>query len=134
MRNETWEQRSERLIAQAAAMRERQAQKRATQGYTRPKHVCPPNGVLDDQYEKLMAGLARVAPANIAPIPVAMMLEDGLWTVDVHVRIKGVTEYEVSGAGETLSDALTNAQRQLANRSTNERRAYRDTKVYSISF
>ena len=134
MRTETREQRTERLTAQAAAMRARQAELRSLNGNRRTKHVCPETGTLDIQYKKLLAVLDRIAPANIASIPIAAMLEDGQWSVDVHVRIKGVTEYEITGTGEPLSDAITNAQRQLAHRSYNERKAKRDSQAYGLAY
>lgn len=37
------------------------------------------------------------------------------WTVDVHVRIPGVAEYEVTGAGKTLTGALRRAYLGLNN-------------------
>lgn len=63
--------------------------------------------------------LARLAPENIAPIPIAACKElvDGTpyWTVDVHVRIPRVTEYEVSGTDKTLAGALRRAYLALNN-------------------
>lgn len=130
MRNETPFQRLERLTLQAQAMRERQAELKRL---GRPKHQCPPHK-LDDQFSKLMAVLERVAPANIAPIPIAFMQEDGQWSVDIHVRIRGVTEYEVTGTGDTLSDAIANAQRHLSQQTRNERQASLDSDTFTVAY
>lgn len=59
--------------------------------------------------------LARLAPDNTAPIPIAATKEDGRWTVDVHVRIPRVTEYEVAGSDTTLAGALRRAYLALNN-------------------
>jgi hypothetical protein len=124
---ETEDARRARLVEQAANMRRRQAEKR------NEAHVCPPSET-DAQLTRLQGVLNRVAPANIAPIPIAMMFEDGQWTVDINVRIRGVTDYEVSGSGESLAHALANAARTLAHQADNERRSTRDARVYGLAY
>jgi hypothetical protein len=89
---------------------------------------------IDDQIEGLMAVLTTVAPANIAPIPVAIWQEDGKWNVEVHVRVRRVTEYEVCGTGVTLSDALANARRALANENVNVRQASINAETFGFTF
>jgi hypothetical protein len=89
---------------------------------------------IDDQIEALMTVLATVAPDNIAPIPVAIWQEDGKWSVEVHVRVRRVTEYEVCGTGATLSDALANARRALANENTNVRQASINAETFGFTF
>jgi hypothetical protein len=89
---------------------------------------------IDDQIEGLMAVLATVAPDNIAPIPVAIWQEDGKWNVEVHVRVRRVTEYEVCGTGVTLSDALANARRALANENVNVRQASINAETFGFTF
>jgi hypothetical protein len=64
--------------------------------------------------------LDKIAPGNTAPVPIAAAMEhtdDGepCWTVDVHVRIPGEAEYEVTGAGKTLCGALRRAYLGLNN-------------------
>ena len=77
------------------------------------RHVCPPSET-DARLLHLYKMLEALACDNIAPIPIAMSLENDEWVVDVHVRIKGVTEYEVTGTGKTLADALQRATYYLS--------------------
>lgn len=88
---------------------------------------------LDEQFEGLMTMLATVAPANIAPIPLAVWQEDGRWNVEVHVRIRRVTEYEVAGSGVTLSDALANAKRALAHEEQNTRQGRSNAETFGYT-
>jgi hypothetical protein len=64
---------------------------------------------------KLAEAIARTAPINTAPIPLAadLSLKDDIWTwtVDVHVRIPHKTEFECTATGSTLQEAATNAFR-----------------------
>lgn len=64
--------------------------------------------------------LRHVAPGNTAPLPITAAKEqqdDGsyLWTVDIHVRIPRITEYEVSGRDTSLAGALRRAYLALNN-------------------
>lgn len=127
MTKENEETKRLRLVQQAKNMRARQVEKRTT------GHKCHPSET-DRQLLKLEECLTRVAPANIAPIPIAMMFEDGRWTVDVSVRIKSVTDYEVSGTSESLANALVNARRTLSHQTDNERQSYQDAKTYGLSY
>lgn len=73
-----------------------------------------------DTHAMIESKLAQVAPDNIAPIPIASAKErqpDGsyLWNVDLHVKIRGVTEYDVQGTGPTLAAALRSAYLGLNN-------------------
>lgn len=56
--------------------------------------------------------LAEVAPTNKAPIPIAISKETGgalpSWTVDVMARTD-THEYDTTGTGWTLPDALNSA-------------------------
>ena len=70
--------------------------------------------------------LDRLAPGNTARVPIAAARElddtgEPAWTVDVHVRIPGVCEYDVTGVGHTLAGALRRAYLGL-NNETNLRR------------
>lgn len=69
---------------------------------------------------KLAEAVARTAPDNTAPVPIAaaLSIEEGnvpLWTVDVHVRIPRRTEFECSATGRTLQEATINAFRAFRN-------------------
>lgn len=68
----------------------------------------------------LESRLDRLAPGNTARVPIAAAREvdengDQVWTVDLHVRIPGVTEYDITGAGKTLAGALRRAYLGLNN-------------------
>jgi hypothetical protein len=70
--------------------------------------------------------LAALAPNNAAPIPMSVTLErDDLgrlvWVTDIHVHIKGVTEYEVQGVHETYTGSIRRAYLGLSNE-PNQRR------------
>jgi hypothetical protein len=123
---ETAEQRRQRLVEQAGRMRAAQALRRAE------GHKCPPSKT-DAQLARLQDLLQRVAPDNIAPQPIGMMLEGDTWFVDVTVRIRGVTDYEVAGDGKTLADALAKARGNLANQEFNLNRAARDAARYGYA-
>lgn len=86
-----------------------------------------------NQLTRLNKMLDRVAPANIASTPIAMMLENGIWTVDITVRIRGVTDYGVSGDGATLAAALSEACRALTNRAQNERESAASASRYGYT-
>lgn len=58
--------------------------------------------------------LSLIAPDNTAEMPIACAKErdvngEWAWTVDVHVRLPHVAEYEVTGVGRTLAAALRRA-------------------------
>lgn len=117
-------ERRKQLVQQAALMRERRAQKKDA-------HACPPSGI-DRQYKRLLGALDRHAVGNTAPIPVAAMLEDGVWSVDVHVRIPRVTEYEVTGTGDTFEEALRNAADSLCRPGILYGRARREAEAFGL--
>lgn len=116
---ETPEARRERLQTHAEFMR----LKRAAQ------HVCPPNKI-DTQMQKLQDLLERVAPDNIAPIPISMAREEGRWKVDIHVRRKRITEYELTGESDELAGAIANARSMLSRVAGNEARGVHDASLY----
>lgn len=123
---ETPEDRKTRLTAQAAKMRAAQALKRTTQ------HTCPPSET-DAQLTRLAHLLARHAPDNIAPIPVAMSLGADLqWTIDLHVRIAGDTEYELSEQSETFATAVRRAADRLTHQQDLRDRGARHAATFRI--
>lgn len=68
----------------------------------------------------LEARMDRLAPGNTARVPIAAARElddtgEPAWTVDVHVRLPGVCEYDVTGVGRTLAGALRRAYLGLNN-------------------
>lgn len=72
------------------------------------------------QLQSLIDMINRIAPDNIAQNPIGMMLEGDIWSVDVHVHIKGTTEYEATGTSENLADAIVNTRKHLSKHSTLE--------------
>lgn len=65
---------------------------------------------------KLARRLADITPDNAAPVPFAVSHERDeetgkmVWRVDLHVHIRGVTEYDIEGWSDiSLSDALRRA-------------------------
>lgn len=123
---ETPEERHSRLVEQAARMRAAQRQKRAS-------HECAPSET-DAQLARVERLMARHAPGNVAPIPIATAKEDGKWTVDLHVKIPRVTEYEVSSEGDSLADALARAATALTHQSDLRDRATRNAHAFGFSF
>lgn len=85
---------------------------------------------LDFEYTRLDALLNKIACDNIAPIPIAMALDEGKWTVDIHVKIKGVKEYEVTGTDAILSRAIQLAYRGLANQTNVNRNSATNQKIW----
>jgi hypothetical protein len=137
---ETHEDRHNRLVRQAEKMRAKQAEKKQA----KERHVCPPD-VLGRAFDKLEKAMARYAPGNTAPIPVAFSLEtagclpDGsdahmTWFVLIHVRIPRVTEYEVEADGATLTDAILAACKTLGAQSNLLRGARADATTFSLTF
>ena len=58
--------------------------------------------------------MAELEPRNTAPIPLSTSKElddtgQWVWVVNIHVRIPGVTEYEVEGSSPSYTDALRRA-------------------------
>lgn len=60
---------------------------------------------------------------NVAPVPICMTEEtrtDGerfwtMWVVDLHIKVRRVTEFDISTEAETLSEALRKAYLGLNN-------------------
>lgn len=128
VRKETDEARKQRLINQAVLIRAAQAKKKTE------RHVCK-SGDIDEQYVRLLGRLRRVAPANIAPYPISMMwdINESQWLVDLHVRIEGITEYELTGVGATLASAIANANNAIIKQKFNERLAAKDKESFNVT-
>ena len=73
--------------------------------------------IIDFQMKKIERLLETFASANIAPIPIAIAKADGLWTVDIHVKLKRVIEYEITSEHESLATAIAHAAHGLSNQS-----------------
>ena len=78
--------------------------------------------------EALVARMDRLAPANQSLLPVACAQErlpDGtlIWTVDIHVLIPAVVEYDLSAQGATLAEALRRTYLGLNNEQALRRNA-----------
>lgn len=71
---------------------------------------------------------------NIAPVPLSMVEEyrggKSVWCVDIHIKVYGVTEFDISTEGPTLSAALRaaylglNNERGLTDRAAKANAAY----------
>lgn len=62
--------------------------------------------------------LSRMAQygENCAAIPYCeSQMGDGSWVIDIHVKVRGLTEFEIGGAAPTLVDALRRAYLALNN-------------------
>lgn len=82
--------------------------------------------------------VAERAPGNTAPFPISCSkqqddLGNWVWVVDVHVRIPGVTEYEVTGSSTTFADALRRAYLGLNNEWNLRRTADAANRLYGIT-
>jgi len=74
--------------------------------------------------DELERRLRDIAPNNTAPYPLEIVLDSrGIWTVDIHVRIPRITEYELTGVGETLLQALERAHWGLDRETENRKHA-----------
>lgn len=63
----------------------------------------------------LQTTLEEYACGNIAPMPIAIALVDGLWFVDIHVRLPEI-EYTIEAFDTKISKALRNAAQGFTNR------------------
>ena len=74
---------------------------------------------------------------NIAPCPIAMTeeLRDGqtVWVVDIHIRVRRVTEFDISTEGATLSEALRAAYLGLNNEAGLRTRAARANEAFGVA-
>jgi hypothetical protein len=91
------------------------------------------------EYARLVKKIEKYATGNTAPIPLAMNQEydkDGqlVWYVMIHVRLPGVTEYEVEASAITLPDALSHASRALGSQHLLRTGALRDGEVFGYTF
>lgn len=76
--------------------------------------------------------------ANTAPMPVSMSqaLNEGgelVWMVDLHIRVRGVTEFEISAEGATLAEALRGAYLGMNNRAGLIKNAQRANDAFGIA-
>lgn len=75
---------------------------------------------------------------NIAPIPICMTQEareDGslVWVVDLHIKVRGKTEFDMSAEGETLSAALRSVYLGLNNERGLVRRAAEANLAFGVA-
>lgn len=82
--------------------------------------------------------LETLAPGNVAELPIAAAKQRTItgeygWVVDIHVKIPGVTEYEVTGAGKTYAGALRRAYLGLNNETNLRRHAARANATFGIA-
>lgn len=101
---ETPDQRRSRLVAHAAKMRAARGKKTT---------ILHSTG-LSLQLERTTRLMNRLAPDNMAPMPMAMALEGNTWTVDLHIRTRD-KEFEGNAEAKELEDALASARRGLQN-------------------
>jgi hypothetical protein len=75
--------------------------------------------------------------ANIAAIPYTCYLERRgetlFWVVDLHVKVSRVTEFEVSGEGPTLQEALRRAYLALNNEPMVLSRAAKSNEAFGVA-
>lgn len=83
--------------------------------------------------------VAKLAPENTAPIPIACHKEESelepgkwIWVVSVMVRIPRITEYDVEGFGETLPDAARRAYLGLNNEQRTRKQADASNKQFGV--
>lgn len=74
---------------------------------------------------------------NVASVPIAMTEENrnGLrvWIVDLHIKVRRVTEFDISTEGTTLSEALRSAYLGLNNERGLVSRAARANDAYGVT-
>lgn len=74
---------------------------------------------------------------NIATIPFSAVIElrdEGpVWVVDLHVKVTRVTEFEVSGEGPTLAEALRRAYLALNNQPMVLRHAASSNEAFGVA-
>jgi hypothetical protein len=86
----------------------------------------------------LEARLQSLAPGNVSDMPIssAKQKDDNgswAWTVDLHVRIPNVTEYEVTGVGRTFTGALRRAYLGLNNEQNVRRMAHAANAAFGVT-
>lgn len=73
---------------------------------------------------------------NSADLPIAMTLElreEGrVWVVDIHIRVRRVTEFDISTEDVLLSKALRGAYLGLNNHTGLVRHAHRANQAYGV--
>lgn len=73
---------------------------------------------------------------NVATVPFCEYLElregEPIWCVDLHVKVRRKTEFEVSGEGPTLGRALKGAYIRLCNESQILRQAERSNATFGV--
>jgi hypothetical protein len=74
---------------------------------------------------------------NIAPVPYSCVVERRgeamVWVVDLHVKVKRVTEFEVTGEGATLEEALRRAYLSLNNERMIRSRAAATNEAFGVA-
>ena len=84
----------------------------------------------------LMVRMAQFGE-NVASVPLAMTQERRgtrfVWVVDVHIKVRRVTEFDISTEGETLTDALRSAYLGLNNERGLMHRAARANAAYGVA-
>ncbi len=86
----------------------------------------------------LEARLHSLAPGNTSPMPISSSKQQDdnsiwFWSVDLHVKIPHVTEYEVTGVGRTFTAALRRAYLGLNNEQNVRRMAHAANAAFGVS-
>lgn len=97
-----------------------------------------PDYAISEQFARLLAKLNKVAQGNTAPIPLALNQEydeagNLVWYVMIHVRIPGVTEYEVEAHAISLPDALSDTTYALSKQYLLRTGAIRSAEIFGYT-
>lgn len=75
--------------------------------------------------------------ANIAPVPFSSYIEnrngEEIWCVDLHIKVKRLTEFEINVEGKTLSEALKRAYIGISHEPLNLRAAARSNETFGVT-
>jgi len=87
---------------------------------------------IDWEIGYLIRTLDRIACGNIAPMPIAITLEEGTWKIDITVHVPRVTEYEAYGCDPDLATALAKANQSLTHYKQIQANAERNNTLFGI--
>ena len=88
----------------------------------------------DSYVQAITEKLAEKAPDNIAPVPIAISQENGLWWVSVHVKRPQLADFSIDTEHADLTKALLEAYRALCKLDLFQRNSIRSDARFGIDY